>query len=99
MFARCANTPTGNFAAPPPCKGPFPYYHTFTVDIDEMIPGSPVFKYGYRYRLHLFAVLLREHQQHLTLLQPLITQLESRCNLLITPSGNLSYDANFDHST
>ena len=38
----------GNFVAPPPCKGPFPYYHTFTVEIDPMEQGSNTFKYCYR---------------------------------------------------
>ena len=38
----------GNFVAPPPCKGPFPYYHTFTVEIDPMEEGSNTFKYCYR---------------------------------------------------
>jgi len=38
----------GDFVAPPPCRGPFPYYHTFTIDIDPLDSAASTFKYCYR---------------------------------------------------
>jgi len=42
---------SGGFVAPPPCRGPFPYYHTFTIDIDPLDSAASTFKYCYRYGL------------------------------------------------
>ena len=41
--------------------GPFPYYHTFTVDIDKMTLGSSIFKYCYSltYLNHLLVLITR----------------------------------------